>query len=69
MNDVAGNELSIGDKVATMFDGHSNLKVVEVVGFTPKKVRVKRSNGDGTYELATKFPSQVCLAKKAEVAA
>lgn len=41
MNDRAGKELKLGDKVAvTASHGYAQLEIAEVIGFTPKKVRV-----------------------------
>lgn len=41
MKDCAGKELKLGDKVAvTASNGYMSLEITEVIGFTPKKVRV-----------------------------
>lgn len=41
MKDATGKELKLGDKVAvTASNGYMNLVITEVIGFTPKKVRV-----------------------------
>lgn len=41
MKDRAGKELKYGDKVAvTASHGYAQLEIAEVIGFTPKKVRV-----------------------------
>lgn len=41
MKDVTGKELKLGDKVVvTASNGYMSLSTTEVIGFTPKKVRV-----------------------------
>lgn len=48
MKDVRGLELRLGDVVAaTASRGHASMYVGEVIGFTPKKVRVSYY---GSYE-------------------
>ena len=46
MKDCAGKKLKYGDKVAvTASRGYANLELCEVIGFTPKKVRVNIQGG------------------------
>lgn len=59
MNDIFGNRLDIGDMVAcTSWNGKktvNELVIAKVVGFTPKKIRVRLEDN----ELTTKYPNQV----------
>lgn len=41
MKDFLGNELQVGDYVATMIDGYSSLQRFEIVKFTPKSLAIK----------------------------
>jgi len=41
MKDFFGNDLNIGDPVAFCKQGYRELVMGEVIGFTPKQVRVK----------------------------
>jgi hypothetical protein len=45
MKDVLGEDLVVGDVVVTTRQGYSNLKIVQIVGFTPKKIRVTGIHG------------------------
>ena len=46
MKDCDGKELKLGDKVAvTAGSGYASLRITEVIGFTPKKVRVTAGGG------------------------
>lgn len=59
MKDVAGNEIKIGDKVATMLGGHTDaLRLLKVIGFTDQKVRLQYFTGPTTH---LKFPEQLCV--------
>lgn len=40
MNDFLGRQLSVGDKVACTYLKYTNLYYGEVIGFSPKKVRL-----------------------------
>lgn len=66
MKDVAGNYLMLGDKVVTMVRHYKDLVIGEVVGFTPKKIKVKTgakqmSWGELQQGYTLKDPSAVCL--------
>lgn len=59
MKDFIGNELKIGDAVATNRDGYTwSLEKVYVVGFTPQKIRLsyKKDEEKGVF---LKYPRQV----------
>lgn len=56
MKDVFGNEIQLGDRVATNCYGYTDsLRVAHVIGFTAKKVRVEFEQGGEQ----TKFPRQL----------
>lgn len=69
MTDVAGNELEVGQTVATNHRGYTQtLILATVVGFTPKKVVLefqrKCAFQDGVREFTQeikKFPKQVAI--------
>lgn len=56
MKDFIGQELEIGDLIATTDHGYASLQKGVIKSFTPKKVKL--DNGD------TKFPYQVALIRK-----
>lgn len=41
MKDIFGNELQVGDTVATMVKDYRELEVAKIIAFTPKQVRVE----------------------------
>lgn len=58
MKDIFGNELNIGDIVATNINGYTySLIKCEVIGFTNKKVRIKYN--EKWSEVILKFPEQL----------
>lgn len=64
MKDVVGNELMVGDRVVTnWYGGTDRLVICEVVGFTPKKIKLILSEEKfrGVTIDLMKFPEQVCL--------
>jgi hypothetical protein len=44
--DIEGQELAIGDVVATLTPRYRDLTTAQIIGFTPQKVRVQQISGD-----------------------
>jgi hypothetical protein len=57
MRDVAGKEMKVGDKVAVTTVGYAELSLRIVVGFSPKKIRIRNHKG----ETETRYPYQVAI--------
>ena len=49
LKDVAGNELQIGDKVVTNNIGYKDLKIMYVVGFNPKTIKLSLTKDGKEY--------------------
>lgn len=64
MKDADNQEITLGDRCATTQNGYTDLIIVQVVGFSPKKVRVRRSYKYGRYEEFTKFPEQLAKVER-----
>lgn len=62
MKDKRGRELQIGDTVVTTAaHGYIELVITKVIGFTPQKIRIVTSQGNGL-----RNPSQVVLLERKE---
>jgi hypothetical protein len=58
MQDVAGKQLSVGQRVATTVSGYEELQVGTVYGFSPKKVKIMLQEDD---EEILRLPYQVAI--------
>ncbi len=54
--DCMGIPLKDGDLVAFAQSNYADVQIAVIVGFTPKKIKMKRQNGTGHF---TKFPNQI----------
>lgn len=61
MKDFVGEPLAIGDAVATMIRGYSDLRLMYVYGFTKHKIKLSQNKilDENDYWNCTKFPQQV----------
>ena len=57
--DHIGIPLKEGDLVAFAESAYADVRIGIVVGFTPKKIRLKRRDGKGRSSTFTKFSNQV----------
>jgi hypothetical protein len=49
LKDVAGNLLQIGDKVATNNIGYKDMKIMYVIGFNPKSIKLSLTKDGEEY--------------------
>lgn len=61
MRDVAGNIMVVGDMVAVTVVRYANLVMAQVIGFTPKKIRIRIHNSSSDVE--TRFSDQVAVVR------
>lgn len=65
MKDADNQEITLGDRCATAMNGSTDrLIIVQVCGFSPKKVRVRVRRRDGTFTEITKFPQQLAKVER-----
>lgn len=64
MRDADGQTIQVGSRVAVHIESAfvgNKLAICLVVGFTPKKVRIRVDCVDGTSQVLSKFPQYLAL--------
>lgn len=70
MKDCLGNNIELGDTIISSDMHYADLLIGEVIGFTPKKIRIKCQRTltleENRYFEELKYPYQILLYKKGD---